>query len=767
MKQQRTRLAGLTACGLAWVLSSAGALGDTVVRRWKVHPAGTQPKVAKTSALQGQYRMNVLDLSGLPRGAAIRRADLRVTRAKQVTGLADEAMADVNVALAWTGAGGAEKLTLKRLQIRGPWYDRLDATEAVRAMVGAGAREALVVIRSCPYVVPDATCLDVWYEGTPKHVPPQVTAVKAFHRAGQTFITWNQIEDPVGRDKIKWGELKSILDNLDKTRQVRYAVLRHNQPITAANLHEAELIATVKPLSCWNVNGRNIDRPVDDYIASAGGIMTGQWNPFDQATQDGRFGKDCPIDRLVIRDGGRPLNSGTGLYVHTVGARAGPSPKAYYAVLTAIDGALNTRDLSPANAPPAPVAEQPGAGRPVLQRELPKMSMFNYPQKTLHYVRWVAAPYVNVPSQYYNWTVGVPNELGKNIPLELNLHRERHSYWRTHYRIERDSIVLSPHDFPIKSWWYGYHESLGTLRSFKQGVIHPYTERRLLAFVDFAAGEWPVDRNRVLVTGCRGGASGSAPVHLGIRHPEVFNLVISGHARVDYAAACRRDDKRSTAYAQSLQAIWGKVDWDMKTAGGKSVWAVHDLLSRVRSLPRAVELPFFAMSSHRGYEDTHKLYELLLAKRCGIMATFSWGGARYVPVSRTGTYPNVIRLDIARDKPLLSFTSDQTRALLAKRSMGDFNRHLRWRDVAAAPNRFEATLFMQGRGTKTIDVTLRRCRTFKPAKGSACVWTNTGGGQGRDKIDQSGKATVAADGLLTLEGVTFSAKGSKLVVALK
>jgi len=753
------------AAALAMALAIEAAPGGIVIDRFSAGKAGAHPKAVQIVEAGGQ-RIIRIDLSSLPKAAKVHRADLWLARTRPLTGLDDEAMAAMRVYPLF--GQGDRKRRGRELTIRQPWHDRLDATEAVRRWVAdkAGPGKADIQVRDFALWQPQATALDVWYEGTPNDPPAQVTAIQAVHRAGQTFITWKEIEDPVGKDAIAWGELKKVLDARDGKREVRYRVFRHGERITADNLHQAEWIATVKPLSGWNVNGRSLGRAIDRYIVTAKELMCGHWNPFWQARMDGKYGEDCPMDRLVIPGAPGPLPRRTGLYVHTLGADARPA-KAFYAVLTAIDGTVNTKDITAANALAKPLAEKPGAGEPVFQRQLPEMPMFNYAQKRLHYVRWVAPPYVNVPSQYYNWSVGVPEPLGKAVPLELNLHRDGRSYWRTHYRIERDSVVLSPHDFPIPTWWYGYHESYGTLRPWRGGAVQPYTERRLLAFIDWAAKRWPVDRNRILVTGCRGRAGGSGPLHLAMHHPDVFNLVICGHAIVDYAAVCDAKDKRSVAYAEQMQAIWGQLKWDLKTDAGRNVWAAHDMIVAAAALPAARTAPYFSMSSRYGDAATRRFYHVMLRKHMGIMASFSWGGARYVPVSRTGTYPNVIRLDIARDQPLLAFTYPGAIDRVARRAMGDFNRHLRWRDLLDKTERFETTLFASGRGSHAADVTLRRVRQFKPVRGKTYAWTNAGGGKGRYAIKQSGQAAVGADGLLTLPGVRFAAEGSRLVIVPK
>jgi len=710
------------------------------------------------------------DLSSLPKNPKVLRADLLVFRTAKIHGQMPEAMVNIEIfpLFAEFKAGGKAETSGRPLALRGPWYDRFDATDAVRNWA-AGKTNGGFFVKTCPLFNADATCLDICYEGKPGNVPPQVTGVKAVHRSGQTFITWKEISDPVGTDRATWGQLKAVLDGLDRNEQLRYCVYRHTRPITATNLRQAELIATVKPLSCWNVNGRNIDRPVDDYIATANGLMTGHGNPFGRATQDGKFGVDCPIDRLVIRDGGKPLPRGTGLYVRTVG-RNGKAGRAYYAVVTCRDGVQNTRDISAGNT--AAVDETAGIGEPVLQRELPRMPFFNYKQKRLHYVRWVAPPFVNIPSQYYNWSVGVPDDLGRNVPLELNFHRDGHSYWRTHYRIERDSVVLCPHDFPVKSWWYGYHESLGTLRSFGQGAIQPYTERRLLAFIEWAEKKWPVDPNRVLVTGCCGGASGSGALHLALRHPDVFNLVIAGHPYIDYAGnyaghGWDPGGRRARRTARSLSGIWGRPEWKLKTAGGVNVWELLDLNRVVAGLPASTELPFMAVTSNHGYADCRKFYEHALTKHFGIIAGFSWGGTRYIPVSNTGTYPTVVRLDIRKNKSLLACVTAAGMKYATKGGMGGFNRQFRWRDVVDEPGRYEATIFLvrRGRAGDTADVVPRRLQRFKVEPGKAYAWKNVGP-DGKTEI-QRGEATAGTDGLLVLKDVKFSAGGSRLVVTPK
>ena len=536
-------------------------------------PATLPPGVSILPADGGQGIVR-FDLSALPKGAKVVRADLVLSRTGAITGRDDEIMVEPEIyPLTAAGTGGtgfqpvqaAPAADAKPLAIRPPWFDSFDATAAVQGWA-SGQPNGGFLVKAFPLWNAAASHLDVLYEAPPKDVPPQATGVKVAHRAGQTFITWKEIEDLLGGTPVmRWGELRRILGSMDARRQVRYRVYRSDSPITPDSLAQAELIATVRPLSCWNVNGRNLERPIDEAMAGYA-LVHGQWNPFVDASVDGEYGLRCPIDRLVIEDGQGLLPRGTGLYVHTVAA----ATKGYYAVVTVIDGAPNTRDLS-ADSAPAAVDETPAPPAPVFQRELPPRPFWNLPEKRLHYVQFATPPLCNLPSQYYNWTVAVPNQPAERMPLELSLHREGRSYWATQYRLSARSLVLIPHDFPLFSVWYGYHESLGTLRSFRQGTVQPYTERRIMAFIDWAATKWPMAKSGGVATGSTAGAASGAAM-LARRHPEVFARASArGQAGRNYAAIARDTGPLAGLGAQ-MQALWGQPEWGLKTDSGKSVW---------------------------------------------------------------------------------------------------------------------------------------------------------------------------------------------------
>jgi hypothetical protein len=723
---------------LPWAESDGGADAD----------ADEAPAIAVEERDDGTTVLR-FDLSAIPAGARVHRARLRCER-DPMDGLSDGVRRPIAIyPLAGPSADGQPpKPTGEPLHLVAPWYDAFEMTGWVRRWT-AGEGTPGVWVKAFAGWRKDRTYLDVMFSGRSADVPPAAAGVKAFHRAGQTFITWREIDDPVGRDDVTWGEMRPILRDLDRPRRVRYAVYRASEPISADTLHRAERIALVRPLSGWNLAGRNIGRPIDRHIATAKELDWHQWNPFRDAAVDGDYGLACPIERFVVRDGEPPLPRGTGLYVHTAAADG----RAWYAVVTTVDGVENTRDVRAGLNVAGPLEERVASPQPVLQRALPPGPFFNYDQRRLHYVRWVAPPLANLPYAYYNWSVGVPNDLRRVAALELNLHRDGYGYWRTHYRIEPGSVVLCPYDFPRKTFWFGYHECLGTLRPWTGGRVRNYTERRLLAFVDWAARTWPVDRDRVLVTGCRGGASGSGALHLGLRHPDVFNMVIAGHGDPDYADA-----------GDEAERVWGKRDWALETPAGRSVWDELDLRRTVRDLPPTAELPFVSMTYSNRQERTHALAEALMARGHAVVTHTAWGGQRLVPVSATATHW-CLPLDIRRDRAML--------AVHRTEKTGDAVRNgsLLWQadDLVDEPVRFAVTL-RQGRGTFRGTLTLRRLQRFRVREGKRYAWRiepldkKEDRGAGEETAAREGTVAAGPGGVLRLGGIRLATGTYRLTV---
>ena len=87
-------------------------------------------------------------------------------------------------------------------------------------------------------------------------------------------------------------------------------------------------------------------------------------------------------------------------------------------------------------------------------------------------------------------------------------------------------------------------------------------------------------------------------------------------------------------------------------------------------------------------------------------------------------------------------------------------------------DRYEITVYLIRSAPKdecTVNITLRRCRTFKPMPGTKLKWTNSRksgsavGGDARREI-QSGEVTADKWGLVTLEQVKVTKAGNRIKI---
>ncbi|GAH74609.1 unnamed protein product, partial [marine sediment metagenome] len=259
-----------------------------------------------------------------------------------------------------------------------------------------------------------------------------------------------------------------------------------------------------------------------------------------------------------------------GLYVHAPG-KAG---KSYYAVTVVLNGRENTALLKKGVNVVGPVRENGGRGKPVLQREMDMKILFDYAGRRLQYTQWTSLSLANLPNQYYNWSVFIPEGVKEGAPLEIVL-SGNDMFRRPRWPHRLDTILVSPHDRhgggslagkPIQTWYFGYHESAGTLRSMKQGTIQPYTWRRMLAFLNWASEEFKIDRSRVTCSGDRG-YSATAALHFGMRHPKVFSVVYTCKGMPDPGALPLSHKRYGRTYptaTAALQKLIGRKEWGLK-----------------------------------------------------------------------------------------------------------------------------------------------------------------------------------------------------------
>jgi len=567
---------------------------------------------------------------------------------------------------------------------------------------------------------------------------PQVRDVTAFHRAGQTFVTWREI-DPAPADNLSFTGLANLQRALGDANRVRYRIYRSERPIQRVD--PAELVAEVAPLSAWNADHFGVYPPA---------------------------GARPP--RYVIEEGKPPLPSGTGLYVYNP-PKAGP---AYYAVTVSAGGGENS-SVSPANTTSVAM-ESVGAGVPVLQQtEKPPVFQYVNGATLRFYVRWETSANSSLAGKPFDYLVAIPPDVKYPAPVGIHLHcwggsmRDCFGWW---YNAEKGAVFVSSNQVPY-DWWTGYHESLfksppRTPEDWKKGVIRPYAERRVLSFVDWLGTTMKIDSTRMFVGGNSMGGSGS--LMLAIRYPQRFAWAISW-------VGVHIPDK-SPGFKESYEAVYGPRALNLPFEDGTPVW---DYFSDVWYLKHHQQqsVGFLTFSNGKndegiGWSQSVEFVKALQETKQAHM--FTWGGAghsqrAYMPVDGT---ERDMPLDLRTDQSLPAFTRctlDDDIGTGTKDSgapAGQINGYLMWRtdSIVDEPTKWSMVVSLTDRAPKSTasaDVTPRRLQQFKLKPGDRVEWTNAAG----NSTVQHGELEADTFGLVTLPQVQISRGGNRITVTRK
>jgi len=297
---------------IAFGMIAAGtAAGEMVVQRWGSHGRVQHKSVSYNSA--GHTTRMTVSLAPLTKGTKIYRSRLVF-----LTGEGYEVAAKDT---------GGRNVALKLVPPYDLWFD---ATDAVARSVGARQETLELTFRSFSGFEPEKTFLEIAFEGKLETRPQQVANLKAVYHPGQVFLTWREIWDIAGGNpEVRWGEMVEKvhdctplgIEPIEKDREIRYRVYTHTQPITPENIGQARLLYSVKPGSVY----------IEERVPWA---VQGEHGP--------TYLKEGEILKRVTLEPDKPLPPGTGFHWHTVQNRG----RAYYAVITAIDGMENTVDIS-------------------------------------------------------------------------------------------------------------------------------------------------------------------------------------------------------------------------------------------------------------------------------------------------------------------------------------------------------------------------------------------------------------------------------------
>jgi len=700
------------------------------------------------------------DLSRIPQGAKVFRARLLCERRPLDKG--DEGELETIEILplaAGLSEGSGPRTSGGRLELAAPLYRSFDVTDLVQSWV-AGRGTPGVFVKKFPGWLPEKTYLDVMYEGEPGGVPPQVDRVNVLHREGQTFITFTEVDRllaevgqasslPGRQDACPtWGEIKSALASAPDA--CTYRIYRHTGPINGRTITQAELVAEVGPLSGYNTNGRNKEYLIGRAMVESDeiGELARDYGGYMHIWTMNHPRMDrYPVPRLVVDERRGPLPAGTGLYVH----QPDGAGRKYYAVVSCRHGVENLRDFSGRNVT-GPVEERVGTGVPVRQGKGLWGPYFDYPGTRWVYVQWCGPPLAPKHNMYFNWSVLIPPQTADKAPTELYFHPDGYSYAQPGKKLLRASVQIAPHDYPA-SGWYGFNDAWTTLRSPKAAAVDNHTQKRIMAFLDWAKQALPIDPDRIVAVGSDGAAA------LALNFPETFSYVL-----------ITRFDPRGVLGAETageFAAAWGPKSPAIQDAQGRGDWTWADLDKLVeKATAEGKDLPLFACRGPswgrvegwgkgrgRFYSAMHKAGQPLVAH-------WAWGGRLEAvqPDKWTGLWRG---LDLSRSTAVPAFSNcslDQE-----GEGGGNTNLGLLWSDVTDEPNRFEMTITCP---ECTFDVTLRRLQRFRVEPGQRVRWVATPlpGSHGETAQPQAGQATADEHGIVTIRGLKYPARAGGLAV---
>ena len=709
---------------------------------------GNADRCAHKGTLRATGNAIRFDLSALPAATRVCRAVLRVDPRRHRTG--------VGVRIVPVGLADGRPLTL-----RPPRYANFDASAAVQAWVAAPASNKGIRIEESGGVDFRTATLEVSHAGTAARPIAPVTGLEAVHQSGQTFLTWREIEDPVGDDGPTFADFeKSVLDARAKRRLV-YRVYRHAEPITMANLGRAELALEVpEALSCWNLKAiRNTEHP-NQGTPTKHSVLRPGYN----------LARNHVMTRYRIAPGGEPLPRATGLAAFTV-TRPGTR---HYAVVASIDGREAAARLGPSVA----VDEKPSRFPAIVyQRTVSPDPKHRRAPDVEVYNSWLGPPYHNVPgpsetfiARWREPSQGSAQALPKpdaEHRLALMVTTGTHGCsatelanpgWHGARRHVPGSLTVGVTEGGL---WQGFHESIGTLGGYGDGVVHNYPQRRVLAAAAWATANPSllIDPERVCLWGQLAAWA--------LRHGGVFTAVMSnGYGNLAVGKEAQKHGWK-----------WGPYPKGSKNWLGVDQWQYMNLPKWIRENP-TVELPYWlcwpaygAYPSHTigdfGFMPWPEMIHAMASTKRAFAANWSTNGPGPVGPLRA----LVPRIRLHQSLPAFTRCSldhspgdgDHNDA----EKGGGINLYQLWEpeSIVDEPGRWEITLFLRPDCPYprcTTDLTPRRCQKFKTRPGHKFRWTVSSVDGG--KMLQSGAAVADKWGLVTLEGLVVSGKKARVAI---
>ena len=723
---------------------------------------GNAPHVQNPGTLQIEQELLRFDLASLPKGARVQRAILRFPFRSDWGGHAAVKLLPVGV-------------SEQCLPTNPPAHRTLNATQAVKTWAAdPHTNQGLKIVQAVRAELQGAV-LEVSYLGPAEKPLPVVTQLKAVHRDGQTFLTWREPYDTVGRDEPTFEEFEQAVWTAQKRRRIAYRIYRYEQPITATDLGRAEMVREIPDsLSCWNLLAiANMEHPQEGVTKRS-------------PLRDGNLRLAHIMTRYRLNHNDAPLPRATGLAVLT----ARKPGRHYYAVTVSVDGREGVEKLTSDQSLVAAIDETPPKFPAIVYQRTrePQQDRSTAPSVDV-YVCWVDPPLVHASRPVEVYVVRWPDlpvaSASRRLPLYVNLGTYGCSAtelsdpgWHAARRHVGGAATIGLAE--EGTLWAGDHECIGTLRGLEEGVVWNHEQQRVIAATTWAM-EKPdllIDPERVYIWGQSAGWA--------LRHGDLFAAVMSdGHNNVKTSREGRKHYWR-----------WGLPGHDENWLG-MSHLDYLDLTAWVRDNP-TVELPYWvcwpaygAFPDHTlgdfGFKPWQEFIGAMKETRRAFAAVWMSNGPGLARGVCRDMVPQIrlhqslpafsnCSLDTSpdTDRPKGSYRPGQYDEDFQKHAdkEGGINLYQRWDpdSIIDEPQAWAVTVWLAASDRQsefdapaesaTMDITPRRCQKFRPKPGDRFKWVNEGGG----KEILSGQATADKWGLVTFEGVKVTTSRSRIRV---
>ena len=318
-----------------------------------------------------------------------------------------------------------------------------------------------------------------------------------------------------------------------------------------------------------------------------------------------------------------------------------------------------------------------------------------------------------------------------------------------------------------ETYWFGY-SCVPQWAGHEEPRAYNFTERRMLWLIDWVNNKYHVDRERVYAEGGSMGAWGTAGFAL--RHPQLLAAVYPNRPRTKQRGL---PSLIKVARDAPIMMVDGKSDY-------------YERMNMVRFVnEHPDDLPFigWCCGRHDGFATFKEQIEMVKALTAGRHGfAFAWNDGnhstgstpmreikRWYPperFARNQSYPafgnssidddlGTGEIEVRNGNRIRNVLKDDNGAL-----EGGINLGFVWSDVEDENETWSVTLSNElAKIEMTVDVTPRRCQSFKPRAGEQLRWANSAGGKG----------TVAAGrlGLVTVESVKIKPEHKTMLTITK